>query len=86
MQNLFIILFMKFRLFILRQKGTLCGPISDGYESRVIQTDIKEDRDNRKNQQVYSASPVKTVDKANDSGINLMIWTFRKKINIFFKL
>lgn len=52
---------------ILKHRGILCGPISDGYESRTIPIDIKEDNDNRRNQ-VYSASPVKTVDKCNDSG------------------
>lgn len=46
----------------------VCGPIADGYESRTIPNDLKEDHDNRRNQQVYSASPVKTVDKTNDSG------------------
>lgn len=55
-------------MFILRHKGALCGPISDGYESRVISNDLKEERENRRNQQVYSASPVKTVDKGNESG------------------
>lgn len=30
--------------------------------------DYKESHENRRNQQVYSASPVKTVDKSNDSG------------------
>lgn len=53
---------------ILRHRGTLCGPVADGYESRTIPNDIKDDHDNRRNQQVYSASPVKTVDKNNDSG------------------
>ncbi|XP_055923956.1 cell adhesion molecule Dscam2 isoform X1 [Eupeodes corollae] len=52
---------------IIKHRRTLCAPISDGYESRAIPGDYKEDRDNRGNQQVYSASPVKTVDKGNDS-------------------
>uniref|UniRef100_T1GJV9 Uncharacterized protein n=1 Tax=Megaselia scalaris TaxID=36166 RepID=T1GJV9_MEGSC len=50
-------------------RRTLCGPISEGYEPRTIPSDYKEDHDNRRNQQVYSASPVKTVDKPNDSGM-----------------
>lgn len=54
---------------ILKHRGTLCGPVADGYESRTIPNDLKEDHDNRRNQQVYSASPVKTVDKTNDSGM-----------------
>lgn len=57
-----------FSCLILKHRGILCGPISDGYESRAITTDLKEDTENRRNQQVYSASPVKTVDKCNDSG------------------
>ncbi|KAL5284148.1 hypothetical protein ACFFRR_006432 [Megaselia abdita] len=52
---------------IIKHRRTLCGPISEGYESRTIPSDYKEDHDNRRNQQVYSASPVKTVDKPNDS-------------------
>lgn len=56
-----------FRILILWQKGALCGPVSDGYESRVIANDVKEDREIRHNQQVYTASPVKTVDKGNES-------------------
>lgn len=34
--------------------------------------DYKESHENRRNQQVYSASPVKTVDKSNDSGEYLL--------------
>lgn len=52
----------------LKHRGILCGPISEGYESRTIPNDLKDDPDSRRNQQVYSASPVKTVDKSNDSG------------------
>lgn len=59
----------------MRQRGILCGPISEGYESRTIPNDLKDEHEKRRNQQVYSASPVKTVDKSNDSG--------RKSINQF---
>ncbi|XP_039965640.1 Down syndrome cell adhesion molecule-like protein Dscam2 isoform X1 [Bactrocera tryoni] len=51
----------------IKHRRTLCGPMADGYESRTLPGDYKEDRDNRRNQQVYSASPVKTVDKGNES-------------------
>lgn len=51
-----------------RQRGIVCGPIFDGYESRTIPNDSKDEYENRRNQQVYSTSPVKTVDKHNDSG------------------
>lgn len=54
---------------VLKHRGILCGPVADGYESRTIPNDLKDDHDNRRNQQVYSASPVKTVDKTNDSGM-----------------
>lgn len=53
---------------ILKHRGAFCGPISEGYESRTIPGEYKDDRESRRNQQVYSASPVKTVDKCNDSG------------------
>lgn len=52
----------------LKQRGIICGPVSDGYESRTIPNDLKDEHENRRNQQVYSASPVKTVDKHNDPG------------------
>lgn len=42
--------------------------MAEGYESRTLPGDYKEDHENRRNQQVYSASPVKTVDKGNESG------------------
>lgn len=42
--------------------------MTEGYESRALPGDYKEEHENRRNQQVYSASPVKTVDKSNDSG------------------
>uniref|UniRef100_A0A1A9ZZV3 Down syndrome cell adhesion molecule n=2 Tax=Glossina TaxID=44049 RepID=A0A1A9ZZV3_GLOPL len=51
----------------IKHRRTLCGPMSEGYESRALPTEYKEDHDNHRNQQVYSASPVKTVDKANES-------------------
>lgn len=53
---------------ILKHRGAFCGPISEGYESRTIPGEYKDERESRRNQQVYSASPVKTVDKCNDSG------------------
>lgn len=56
------------RCIIIKHRGTLCGPISESYESRTIQINHKEDQD-RRNQQVYSASPVKTIDKCNDAGL-----------------
>lgn len=56
------------RCVTLKHRGILCGPISEGYESRTIPIDLKDDSESRRNQQVYSASPVKTVDKNNDSG------------------
>lgn len=59
-----------FSCVILKHRGAFCGPISEGYESRTIpgEHEYKDDRERRRNQQVYSASPVKTVDKCNDSG------------------
>ncbi|XP_017969064.1 Down syndrome cell adhesion molecule-like protein Dscam2 isoform X1 [Drosophila navojoa] len=51
----------------IKHRRTLCGPITEGYESRALPGDYKEEHENRRNQQVYSASPVKTVDKSNDS-------------------
>lgn len=66
---------------ILKHRGVLCGPVSEGYESRTIPGEYKDDRESRRNQQVYSASPVKTVDKCNDSGnfseLNYEETTFR---------
>lgn len=58
----------------LKHRGILCGPISEGYESRTIPNDLKDDPESRRNQQVYSASPVKTVDKNNDSGELLVLF------------
>ncbi|XP_059217414.1 cell adhesion molecule Dscam2 [Stomoxys calcitrans] len=52
---------------MIKHRRTLCGPLAEGYESRALPGDYKEDHDNRRNQQVYSASPVKTVDKGNES-------------------
>ncbi|XP_032577970.1 Down syndrome cell adhesion molecule-like protein Dscam2 [Drosophila sechellia] len=51
----------------IKHRRTLCGPIAEGYETRTLPGDYKEDHENRRNQQVYSASPVKTVDKGNES-------------------
>ncbi|XP_017047144.1 Down syndrome cell adhesion molecule-like protein Dscam2 isoform X1 [Drosophila ficusphila] len=51
----------------IKHRRTLCGPIAEGYESRTLPGEYKEDHENRRNQQVYSASPVKTVDKGNES-------------------
>ncbi|XP_073816744.1 Down syndrome cell adhesion molecule 3 isoform X3 [Musca autumnalis] len=51
----------------IKHRRTLCGPLAEGYESRTLPGEYKEDHDNRRNQQVYSASPVKTVDKGNES-------------------
>lgn len=52
---------------ILRHRGLLCSPLSEGYETRAIPNDMKEDHDNLRNQQVYTASPVKHRDKNTDS-------------------
>lgn len=62
-------LYTTYSCITLRHRGILCGPISEGYESRTIPNDLKDEHESRRNQQVYSASPVKTVDKHNDSGI-----------------
>uniref|UniRef100_A0A336KKP0 CSON012059 protein n=1 Tax=Culicoides sonorensis TaxID=179676 RepID=A0A336KKP0_CULSO len=51
---------------ILRHRGFLCSPIGEGYETRAVPHDIKDDHDIR-NQQVYTASPVKHRDKDTDS-------------------
>ncbi|XP_051862940.1 cell adhesion molecule Dscam2 isoform X2 [Drosophila albomicans] len=52
---------------LVKHRHTLCGHINEEYESRALPSDYKEERENRHNQQVYSASPVKTVDKSNES-------------------
>ncbi|KAL7024043.1 hypothetical protein ACKWTF_012881 [Chironomus riparius] len=52
---------------ILRYKGSVCHPTTDHYESHTIPNDVKDEHDNRRNQQVYTASPVKIIDKDNDS-------------------
>lgn len=54
------------RVIILRYKGTLCSSEAERYESHTIANDVKDDLD-RRNQQVYTASPVKIIDKDNDS-------------------
>ncbi|XP_023034507.1 Down syndrome cell adhesion molecule-like protein Dscam2 isoform X1 [Drosophila willistoni] len=51
----------------IKHRRALCGPMAEGYESRTLPGEFKEDHENRRNQQVYSASPVKTVDKGNES-------------------
>jgi Down syndrome cell adhesion protein len=45
----------------------VCPPSTDHYESHTIPNDIKDEHDSRRNQQVYTASPVKIIDKDNDS-------------------
>ncbi|XP_055715988.1 cell adhesion molecule Dscam2 isoform X2 [Phlebotomus papatasi] len=62
-----IIIALLLTMLILRHRRAFCGPSMSGYESRAIPNDIKEEHENRRNQQVYSASPVKTVDKGNES-------------------
>lgn len=52
---------------MLRQKGVFCPSHADTYESHTIPNEVKDDPDNRRNQQVYTASPVKIIDKDNDS-------------------
>lgn len=62
-----IFLFFFLRSFValrFRSKGAIC---SDRYESHTITNDVKDDPHNRRNQQVYSASPVKIIDKDNES-------------------
>lgn len=41
---------------------------NDSYESRAISTDLKSQLDQRREQPVYTASPVKMLDKNVDSG------------------
>lgn len=52
---------------ILRYKGNVCQTNTNHYESHTIPNDIKDGHENRRNQQVYTASPVKIIDKDNDS-------------------
>jgi Down syndrome cell adhesion molecule len=52
-------------IIILRHKGFFCAENSELYESHAI-NEVKDDQ-NRRNQQVYTASPVKIIDKDNDS-------------------
>lgn len=52
----------------LRHRGFWRESISGGLETSAVPTDLKDGYDSRRNQQVYSASPVKTVNKHNDSG------------------
>lgn len=56
-----------FSALILRHRGLMCSPISEGYETRTVPVELKDDRDNIRNQQVYTASPVKHRDKDTDS-------------------
>ncbi len=51
----------------MRYKGNLCQPTIDHYESHTIPNDVKDGLDSRRIQQVYTASPVKIIDKDNDS-------------------
>lgn len=69
MSSICLDLYTTYSCITLRHRGILCGPISEGYESRTIPNDLKDEHESRRNQQVYSASPVKTVDKHNVSGI-----------------
>jgi Down syndrome cell adhesion molecule len=62
-----LLTFFAFRFVILKYRGALCTPISQGYESRTIPIDIKEEHESRMNQQVYTASPVKMSNKDTDS-------------------
>lgn len=59
--------FLFHRIIILRYKGALCGSTAEHYESHTIANDLKDDQNGRRNQQVYTASPVKIIDKDNDS-------------------
>lgn len=54
--------------FTLKRHGFWRESISGGLETSVVSNDLKDGYDTRRNQQVYSASPVKTVNKHNDSG------------------
>jgi Down syndrome cell adhesion molecule len=54
------------RFVALRYRGAFCSD-SDRYESHTIANDIKDDPNHHRNQQVYTASPVKIIDKDNDS-------------------
>ncbi|XP_055315179.1 cell adhesion molecule Dscam2 isoform X2 [Sitodiplosis mosellana] len=51
----------------LKHRGFWRESISGGLETSTVPNDLKDGYDNRRNQQVYSASPVKTVNKHNDS-------------------
>lgn len=55
------------RIVVLRYKGALCSNTTELYESHTIANDVKDDQNSRLNQQVYTASPVKIIDKDNDS-------------------
>lgn len=52
----------------LRRRGFWRESISSSLETSVVPNDLKDGYDSRRNQQVYSASPVKTVNKHSDSG------------------
>lgn len=56
-----------YRFLILRYKGSVCQSSRDHYESHTIPNDAKDNQSNRRNQQVYTASPVKIIEKDNDS-------------------
>ncbi|XP_031617665.1 Down syndrome cell adhesion molecule-like protein Dscam2 isoform X3 [Contarinia nasturtii] len=51
----------------LRRRGFWRESISGGLETSTVPNDLKDGYDSRRSQQVYSASPVKTVNKHNDS-------------------
>lgn len=56
------------RCLTLRHRGFWRESITGGLETTTVPNDLKDGYDSRRNQQVYSASPVKTVNKHNDSG------------------
>lgn len=60
--------------------------MSKGYESRTIPNDLKDEHESRRNQQVYSASPVKTVDKHNDSGKKFNLIHFLENNNFYLSI
>ncbi|KAH8408036.1 hypothetical protein KR222_011729 [Zaprionus bogoriensis] len=52
---------------IIKHRQSFCGTTAESYESRTMANDYKGNLENLRNQQVYSASPVKTADKSNES-------------------
>lgn len=55
------------RIIVLHRKGMVCASENNIYESHTISNDTKDSHDSRRSQQVYTASPVKIIDKDNDS-------------------